>query len=445
MKCFILTPILCVFLLFISPAIYGQQTQPAKEDDDVVKISTELVQVDAVVVDKDGNPITNLTVGDFEVLQDGKPQSITNLSYINRQTQNTGVKKTDENTPASPIFSKAAEFGRVLTFIVDDGNCDSTQGGMFAAQKGLEKFVNEQMQPNDKVAIYQTRQGSKLIQQYTSDKTLLLNTIKKIRWVLPNINCATFGFDEQQQRAKEAQEPVMPASEIVNLNQTIGAIGVLRYVINGLRRVGGRKIVFYLSDSFPTDNGRGKVFRSYNDAQDLTALANRSSVVINTIDVRGLVIPAGGVVGDEEFRKGTDERTRIVSRESGMRLIADETGGKFYSNQNFLENPMKQALKSETGYYLLAYQPDNEMFRGKKFHKIEVKLKRPELNVRSRSGFFGVTDKELQQKPRSGDSELYEALISPLPNANVNMKLSAYFINKGDYSDIIRVLLSTLR
>jgi hypothetical protein len=67
----------------IAPVPAQQQQQPAP--DDVVRITTNLVQIDAVVTDKSGNPIKDLRASDFEVFQDGKPQKILSVSYINTE------------------------------------------------------------------------------------------------------------------------------------------------------------------------------------------------------------------------------------------------------------------------------------------------------------------------------------------------------------------------
>ncbi len=65
---------------------------------------------------------------------------------------------------------------------------------MIAAQDALKKFVGEQMLPNDLVAIYRTRGGSSLLQQYTSDKTQLIRVARQIRWY-PTLGCAGYGGD----------------------------------------------------------------------------------------------------------------------------------------------------------------------------------------------------------------------------------------------------------
>ena len=109
------------------------------------------------------------------------------------------IKNPDKTAPP-PNASRSTEFGRVLTFVVDDGNCAVTIGGMRAAKEGLEKFVNEQMLPDDLVAIYQTRRGSSLLQQYTSDKSRLLGVIRKIRWYPPDGICPINGEEYEQAR-----------------------------------------------------------------------------------------------------------------------------------------------------------------------------------------------------------------------------------------------------
>lgn len=473
MKKFTLLQILLLFLLINSA--YAQQTEP--KDDDVVKVTTSLVQVDAVVTDKNGNPVTNLTAADFEILQDGKSQTITNLSFISREmtkeisSQTLVTKKPDKNAPAPPVSTGSTKFGRILTFVVDDGGCESTPSGMLSVQRGLEKFINEQMLPSDSVAIYQTRAGSSLLQQYTSDKALLLRTIRKIRWYPPNGLCEDVtGNDypaiENKETSKgtkfEGPQDAERREAIVNAQrdrQAAGLVGVTTYAIKGLQRVGGRKILFVMSDSLAimTDppnslNGKRNLPNAIAAVRELTDIANRASVVINTIDNRGLIIQtiearddaSGAGKIDGMLNTGPLIAKRISSdenRQSGLSYVATETGGTFYRNMINLDVPIRNALKAENGYYLIGYQPDDEVFKGKSFHKIEIKLKRSDLAVNSRAGFYGVTDDARRPKPRTGDSELYEALTAPLPNADMNLKLSAYFVNTPNKGNFIHALL----
>jgi hypothetical protein len=95
----------------------------------------------------------------------------------------------------------------------------------------------------------------------------------------------------------------------------------------------------------------------------------------------------------------------------------------------------------EKGYYLLGYEPDDETFKNKDFNKIEIKLKRPDLKINTRAGFFGRTDESITPKKRSGDSELYEAIAAPLPRAGLNVRLAAYFVNDAAQGNVVRSLV----
>lgn len=471
--------ILTVCFLLISASIwtFGQETQAPKpsatppiDNSDVVKITTKLVQFDAIVTDKDGNQVKDLTIADFEILQDGKPQEITNFSYINTETPAQSSPKTVIKNGKSivlppPVRVRPDNSGRIITFIVDDGNCTATQIGMTAAQDALKKFVGEQMLPNDLVAIYRTRGGSSLLQQFTSDKTQLMRVARQIRWYPPQGSCTSYNEDifeaaridstgkasGQGTFETEANRSIRERNEdAVRDNQTVGAIGVMRYVVRGLGKVSGRKVVFFLSDGLPLRTRNGGNRLAFDALRDLTDLANRASVVFNSIDVRGLFDPTAINANDEVYVREDANATEKIAAlrtsevnnlRNGLFYLAEETGGKFYRNQNFLDVPIRRALSLENGYYLLGYEPADETFKGKNFNKIEIKLKRPDLKVSSRAGFLGRTDEAITPKKRNGDSELYEAIVAPLPRAGLNVQLTAFFVNTPTEGNVVRSLV----
>ena len=474
----------------IAPVRAQQQQRPAP--DDVVRITTNLVQLDAVVTDKSGNQIKDLNASDFEVLQDGKPQKIVSVFYFNTeipertrlQTAETKSSAEKRQPPAPSSHVNSADAARILTFVVDDGNCAASQLGMMASKSALEKFINEQMLPNDLVAIYQTRGGSSVLQQYTSDKAQLLRVARKIRWYPPQGRCSNEATGDFFDRARPSTF-MKPGGAVTNIeseadrrsrtqienrereNQVVGTLGVLRYITRGLQRIAGRKTVFLLSDGIPLmsvdpdtkdpESNPTVTMAPSNTAgiiRELIDAANRASVVINAIDVRGVRIPGlitaqdsftnlAGPTGNIHATAGTTAaRDALVSNsQSGMFYLANETGGRFFDDMNNLDVAVSRVLNLEKGYYLIGYQPEAETFKGKKFNKIEIKVKRPELSVRARSGFIGVTDEELRPKKRTGDSELYEAIVAPLLKAGLKLKLTAFFGNTATEGSFIRTLL----
>jgi hypothetical protein len=245
-------------------------------------------------------------------------------------------------------------------------------------------------------------------------------------------------------------------------------IGVLRYITRGLQKIAGRKTVFLMSDGIPLFETSSELKGPTNspmstmkigDARlvmlDLIDSANRASVVFNTIDVRGVLNPFGEKTAEDAFdglggRTGNINETSktdaarssaISNSQSGMSYLAKETGGRFYDDANDLSVPVRRALNLEKGYYLIGYQPDEDTFKDKRFNKIEIKVKSPGLSVRTRSGFFGVTDESLRPKKRTGDYELYEAVAAPLPNSGLDLKLTAFFGNSELEGSFVRTFL----
>src|SRR5215831_3587476 len=87
-----------IIAIFLTLALAGAQTSFQQANpESVIRITVNLVQVDAVVTDSKGKPVTNLKKEDFVILQDGKPQVITNFSYVT--SKGGAVQKTSAPAP----------------------------------------------------------------------------------------------------------------------------------------------------------------------------------------------------------------------------------------------------------------------------------------------------------------------------------------------------------
>src|SRR5688572_17495825 len=169
-----------------TPTDPSQQDKRTPDDDDVVRITTNLVQIDAVVT-KNNKPVTDLTGDDFEVLEDGKPQFITNFSFISvpkpsdKSTTGTSTATNAKNAvPPPPPPFKPSEPHRTIAFVYDDiGSSAETVGSV---RKQIRKFVEDEMQPNDLVAIIRTGGEVGALQQFTNDKRILLRAIESLRY-----------------------------------------------------------------------------------------------------------------------------------------------------------------------------------------------------------------------------------------------------------------------
>ena len=175
--------IIFAFLLLVFSAVGGfAQTpmpKPFDADTDVVKISTTLIQLDATVTDKNGKIVTDLTAEDFEIFENGEKQTITNFSFVSSVPAIKPVVTPGKNqagVPVPPVQLRPEQVRRTIALVVDDLGLSAES--VHFVKRALKKFVDEQMQPADLVAIMRTGSGTGALQQFTSDKNLLYLAIE---------------------------------------------------------------------------------------------------------------------------------------------------------------------------------------------------------------------------------------------------------------------------
>jgi VWFA-related protein len=138
------------------------QTNPTPPPEPVIRISVNLVQVDAVVTDSSGRQVTNLTAVDFEIFEDGRPQKITACSYVRTGPPDTvsspSASRRDPHAPPAPAMRLTPEqVRRTVVLMVDDLGLSFESAGR--VRSALRKYVDTQMQAGELVAIVRTRGG----------------------------------------------------------------------------------------------------------------------------------------------------------------------------------------------------------------------------------------------------------------------------------------------
>ena len=434
-----------------SPPPVPRLTNQSQDKDDVVKITTNLVQIDAVVT-KDGKQVRDLKAEDFEIFEDGKRQTITGFAFISNvpttTTPATGdAKATERDSSVPPAPLKRDDPRRTLAIVIDDLGLSSES--MSSVRSQLRKFVAEQMQPHDLVAIIRTGVDVGVLQQFTNDKRLLMRTVEQIRWngcsrvgpsVLPPRNAGPFAFGSGRACGGGTHWATFMS---------------LRSVVEALSHLPGRKSIMVLSDSMPiedqTHEFNGVVWGSIDSSNRLYALrriaemAIRRSVVIYSIDTQG-VQPTGitaadsfsGSVYDITHQMNTlvAERGRLLfDRRAGGDLISRQTGGFQIKNSNDFK--LDRVLEDQSGYYLLGYRPTSETFN-RRFHKIIAKVKRSGMTLRTRHGFFGYPEEDDMRRPHS---KISMALMSPFGAQEIDVNLTSFFLNDKATGSAIRSFL----
>src|SRR5581483_5969971 len=175
--------------LILPLAIAFAQSPQQSPPETVIRINVNLVQVDATVTDSDGNPVTDLKASDFEITQDNKPQVITNFSYVSvkspaKDAAPTRVANNPKGgapgPPPPPAKLAMDKVVRTIALVVDDLGL-SFESTVYV-RNALKKFVDQEMQPGDLVAIIRTGAGIGALQSFTADKRQLYAAIDRVKF-----------------------------------------------------------------------------------------------------------------------------------------------------------------------------------------------------------------------------------------------------------------------
>ena len=448
-------------------------------DEGVVKISTNLIQVDVTVTDANGKIITDLKPEEIEIYENGKKQPITNLSFVSsgRPTadeRTTSIKSGDKIPLPPPPQTAAvtqASVRRTIAIVIDD--LSMSWESVYYARRAAKKFVDEQMQDGDLVAILRTGGGIGSLQRFTTDKRILYSAIQQIRYnplgtggISAMKRIEPTGTEVLEQAGKlpagigAEVDAFMAAAEAKSKAlRSADAIGTMQYIVSGMKDMPGRKSVMLFSDGFQLFDldkfGMYSADITRLRVQKLIEEANRAAVVFYPIDPRGLQV---GFLQASDNVKGKSEKSSMEgvtgrlkdmrTSQDGINYLAEETGGFAYFNQNDLSKGIARILEDQS-YYLVGYVPDSETFdaKGSKYNKLEVRVLRKSAKVRYRSGFFGVTDaKKIAAPPPDVTTnyvaQMRNALLSPFAVNGITLKLNSLFGSSGDNALYVRSLLN---
>ena len=485
---------LLAFVLTISLLAQTAAQDPVKQGD-VVRVDTNLVQIDVVVTDKNGKQVTDLKPEDFEVSEDGKKRQITHFSYIDavRAIANTDASSAPPESkegaePVKPARLKREQVRRTVALVLDDLGLSFESLGY--ARQAMRKFVDEQMQPNDMVAVLRTSAGVGVLQQFTSDKRQLHAAIERVRWnPIGRGGISPVGTLNEQSIGADIRDNIQFIEEMEESRAgqySVGTIGTINAIIRGLGEMPGRKSVVLISEAFRMFTAQGRNVELVQALRRLTDEANANSVAIYTIDASGLQsytfeasdrvagysyvidpqvlaasggpgegLGAGGVRGNPPPRTlpRADSLSAQAEQDSGaafrrlaalsamreqqagetytvLSYLAQRTGGIFERNRNDLGTSIERIMQDQQGYYLLGYRPDESSLQanaGRRLHHLNVKVKRSGTKVRSRASYLGLSDEDRRSRPKTRGEQLTAALISPFAAGDISVQLTSLF------------------
>ena len=464
---------LAVAMIFTGVAQPFQVQTPDQET--VIRIDVDLVQVDAVVVNSKDEPVTDLTAEDFIVLQDGKPQEITHFSFVRTKDpapSRSAIKadskeKTEQLAPPPPVPLKKEKIRRTIALVVDD--LGLAMNTMMRVREAIRKWLDNDMQPDDLVAIMRTGGAVGSLQQFSNDKRMLYAAVDRLSYnAASRVGVSSFQpLSGVKQERKDVNGFALPMPEEErDLQYTQFSLASIQYVVNGLKDLPGRKSVILFSEHmevmFDDNRGQnqGREVPTKERMRRLIDAANRSGVVIHSIDPRGVAYtgftaednPWGNEEGFAKLEPTKISETfsqrdnQLINSQTGMAILSQQTGGLFLSNRNDIGRALEAVANDGDGYYLLGYQPDSkivsEMKKGKpKFHNIRVRVKRPGMRVRSRSEFFSSPDSKGTTDLVTRQQQVESALLSPFRREDLRIRLTPLFSQTTEGKSVINALV----
>ncbi len=416
--------------------------QPPAPDQPAVtfKVEVNYVEVDAAVFDRQ-KPVLGLKRDDFEIFEDGVRQEISAFTQVNIPIDRPEPAPIQAKTVIEPdVVSNAKPFdGRLYVIILDDKQTQAFRAPL--VKRAAEQFVSRYMAANDLAAVLSTSGQSASTQEFTSNKRLLLRAIDKFMGIKLRSETEERLDAYQRQQGIPGNSPTRIEDPIdmqrgYDARISLETLSKISDWVGSIR--GRRKAIVYFSEGIDYniyDFNKREATTIQERMRDVIAAATRSNVSIYSIDPRGLTSLAdesinvsGGFPDDPSLNLSLQsfQDSLRISQDS-LRSLSEETGGFAAVNQNDFSSAFQRVVQDNSSYYVLGYYPKNERRDGR-FRRIEVKVKQPGLEVRSRRGYTAPRGKAPTQKAVPNDQTsppVRELLDSPLPINGIKLRAVA--------------------
>lgn len=423
-----------------------------------------------MVFDRQGRFVDGLTKENFELRIDGKPRNIESFEKISagsdEESQLAAARGAVTINLKRPV---PLDRGRIVFFYVDDIHMDLS--GMVAAKKVITTFIEKEMGQNDQAAIASATGQIGFLQQLTTDRAIL-------KLALDRLTSRSYSVSDFQRPHMTEYEALLIdrldrdvldffINETIRLNPGMGRdtaghivrsraqamqsqaaranesmLSGLQKLVQSAKDLPGRKVLFFLSGGFLIENRRSDTL---SKLRDITNASGKSGVVIYSMDARGLVASLHDASVERPFdpfgRLSVSTHGELAATQDGMNALAVDTGGKAIFNTNDLAQGLAPAIKETSNYYLLAWKPDTESQKQKRFRNLEVRLiDRPNFTVRVRKGFFDVEppapvatrETTPPAKTISAPAKLRESIMAAYPERALPILLSADYYDVAD-------------
>ncbi len=387
----------------------------------VEAVEVNVVTVDVYVTDRDGRPVLGLGRGDFELFEDGRPMEITNFYAVASGAvaapaappsgSPPAARSSEPETAPPAAGTPATPVSQQLHLVIYVDNQFLRPFNRNKVVDEVRRFLHRKAERGDRVMLATYEKSLHVRHPFTTDHGAVLEELEKIK------THSAFGVQARTERrdllrridtSRDAFEAVTHVDFYAKSlhHDLTQSIDTLKEIVGSLAGLEGRKAVLYVSDGLPMSPAEDLFFlvdqkfsggttaqlnaaryRSRNAFNELTARANANRVSFYTIEAAGLT-SHGSLSAEYGGRDSSTLDADVLmqqNRREPLLLMAEQTGGLATINTNNFDAAFDAIAQDFRNYYSLGYTPVHAV-QGR-FHRIEVRVERPGVKVRYRSGY----------------------------------------------------------
>ena len=387
----------------------GQQA----DETPVIRSSTRLVVLDVVVSDARDRPVPGLSGRDFKILEDGVEQKLASFDAPpgRGNVATEGGNAAPRGTPSGASLPGGTSIPARNILVLDELNTEilDTAYGRQSIEKYLRKHGPVLKQPTSLIIVGEDK--IEFAHDYTRDAAAL-------------------------REAMRGHHPGLPFSKMnagleLSVDRLAKTLWVLDQIASANLHYAGRKNVIWVGAGFPELTLDTIAFHDRKKfvaaIREMGGILFDARVAVYTINPEGL--QASPVIYEDTFGDATTGELLFES-------LAPQTGGKILRLQNQLDEVIAESLEDGASYYTLAYYPSNHNWDSK-FRTLKVTVDGRALKVRTRKGYYALTDSPLLG--HEADHAMSDALLSPLPYRGLDVHASVAAADADTGKFLLRV------
>lgn len=401
-------------------AVPAQQPPPQQQQQPVFRSKAELVRLDVSVLDEVRVPVTGLSAEDFTVLEDGKPRPLAAFAEV--VVPEAVPPTTEWMRDVAPDIRRNDDLDerRLILIVMDDAQLTSMNPRIVENVRIAARVIVDNLSAADLCAVIYTM-DQRNMQEFTTDRSRLLAAIDRF-------------------------QPNMTSLELFD-RYSVGTLSRAAEILADIPQ--RRKALFYISNGVPFDvtmmapRRQGNVSGNpdYDQAGRAAWIKAEMDEVFRNAQLANVNIHAVDPGALDTLQPGFDPRRDFLI------AVSENTGGYPIINRDDYDQAITRVFAENSSYYLLGYEPPTA--RDGRFHRIEVKVNRPGLMVRARSGYYAPKIDPANPAARNAKKELsplVKAIQGLLPQGDLPLQVTAApFAIAGKKESAVAIVLGIVQ